>query len=76
MSTLKKWDQNDQNCQIITKDVPYYTYIFFTDAKRSMESNKTKGSGWQHIKTSDDETYAMIFDVYILYEGSSRNNSD
>merc|ERR1712029_599332 len=44
------------------------------DAKRSMESNKTKGSGWQHIKTSDDETYAMIFDVYILYEGSSRNN--
>ena len=33
-----------------------------------MESNKTKGSGWQHIKTSDDETYAMIFDVYILYE--------
>ena len=41
-----------------------------------MESKITKGSGWQHLKTSDDETYAMIFDVYILYEGSSRNNSD
>ena len=48
----------------------------FIDAKRSMESKITKGSGWQHLKTSDDETYAMIFDVYILYEGSSRTNSD
>ncbi len=36
-----------------------------------MESDKTRGSGWQHIKTSDEETYAMIFDVYILYEESA-----
>lgn len=44
-------------------------------AKRSMESKTTRGSGWQHIRTSDEETYAMIFDVYILYEDQGTKNS-
>ena len=47
--------------------------LIFTDAKRSMESKTTRGSGWQHIKSSDEETYAMIFDIYILYEEPSQS---
>lgn len=45
-------------------------------AKRSMESKTTRGSGWQHIRTADEETYAMIFDVYILYEDGTNKSSN
>ena len=50
-------------------------FYHFSDARRSMESKVTRGSGWQHIRTSDDETYVMIFDVYILYEDTRTKNS-
>ena len=40
-----------------------------------MDSKSTRGSGWQHIRTSEDETYVMIFDVYILYENSGRKST-
>ena len=60
-----------------TSSIQFSICFLSIDAKRSMESKTTRGSGWQHIKTSDDETYAMIFDVYILYEGSNNSrNSD
>ena len=40
----------------------------FTEKNASMDSKNTKGSGWQHIKTNDGETYAIIFDIHIIYE--------
>ena len=46
------------------------TFIHFdiTEKNSSMNSKDTKGSGWQHIRTADGETYAIIFDIYIIYE--------
>ena len=49
--------------------------FFFSDTKRSMDSKTTRGSGWQHIRSSEDETYVMIFDVYILYEDNGKKSA-
>ena len=46
--------------------------LFFSERNVSMDSKSTKGSGWQHIKTSDGETYAIIFDIHIIYEEDYR----
>ena len=40
-----------------------------------MDSKTTRGSGWQHIRSSEAETYVMIFDVYVLYEESGKKST-
>jgi hypothetical protein len=45
-----------------------YNYI---DSGLSMGSKTTRGSGWQHIRTTDEATYVMIFDIHILYEDNA-----
>ena len=46
------------------------------NARMSMDSRSTRGSGWMDVSSDDEGSHAMIFDVQLLETDSEDDEED